>query len=75
MVILYLLLLVRGLSLKPNIPFSHYISNIIGVCSYTDFGWIWSIWCNFGASFWTPKTRKTPSECIQRGFLNLELWR
>ena len=27
------------------------------------------IWCIFGAFFWTPKTRKTPSECIQKGFL------
>ena len=26
------------------------------------------IWCIFGAFFWTPKTRKTPSECIQKGF-------
>lgn len=30
---------------------------------------------NNGASFWTPKTRKTPSECVQKGFLDLELWR
>ena len=29
----------------------------------------------FGASFCSSKTRKTPSECIQKGFLNLELWR